>query len=71
MVTKPKNRGGLGVINLRMQNEALLFKNLHKFFNKSLTMGEINMEPILLEWQDTKHYKKRRFLVEKHCETFK
>jgi hypothetical protein len=34
MVTKPKNRGGLGVINLRIQNEALLVKNLHKLFNK-------------------------------------
>jgi hypothetical protein len=35
MVTKPKNRGGLRVINLRMQNEALLVKNLHKFFNNA------------------------------------
>jgi hypothetical protein len=26
--------GGLGVIDLRVQNEALLLKNLHKFFNK-------------------------------------
>jgi hypothetical protein len=34
MVTKPKSIGGFGVINLRMQNEALLIKNLHKFFNK-------------------------------------
>jgi hypothetical protein len=34
MVTKPKLKGGLGVINLRVQNEALLMKNLHKFFNK-------------------------------------
>jgi hypothetical protein len=35
MVTKQNNRGGLGVINLRMQNEPLLIKNLHKFFNKA------------------------------------
>jgi hypothetical protein len=34
MVTKPKAKGGLGVINLRLQNEALLLKNLQKFFNK-------------------------------------
>jgi hypothetical protein len=34
MVTKPKLKRGLGVINLRRQNEALLLKNLHKFFNK-------------------------------------
>jgi hypothetical protein len=34
MVTKPKLKGDLGVINLRMQNEVILMKNLHKFFNK-------------------------------------
>jgi hypothetical protein len=34
MVTKPKLKGGLGIINLRLQNEVLLMKNLHKFFNK-------------------------------------
>jgi hypothetical protein len=34
MVTKLKLKGGLGVINLTVQNEALLMKNLHKFFNK-------------------------------------
>jgi hypothetical protein len=34
MVTKPKIKGELGVIILRLQNEALLLKNLHKFFNK-------------------------------------
>jgi hypothetical protein len=27
-------KGGLGVIKLRVQNETLLLKNLHKFFNK-------------------------------------
>jgi len=34
MVCKPKNKGGLGVINLMIQNEALLMKFLHKFYNK-------------------------------------
>jgi hypothetical protein len=34
MVNTPKLKGGLRVINLRVQNEALLMKNLHKFFNK-------------------------------------
>jgi hypothetical protein len=28
-------KGGLGVIKLRVHNEALLLKNLHKFFNKA------------------------------------
>ena len=29
----PKNKGGLDVLNLRVQNEALLMKFLHKFYN--------------------------------------
>jgi hypothetical protein len=33
MVTKPKLKGGLGVLNLRAQNEDLLMKNLDKFYN--------------------------------------
>jgi hypothetical protein len=31
LVTKPKDKGGLGVINLSVQNDALLLKHLHKF----------------------------------------
>ncbi|KAG8094379.1 hypothetical protein GUJ93_ZPchr0012g22052 [Zizania palustris] len=31
LVCRPKIKGGLGVINLRMQNIALLLKHLHKF----------------------------------------
>ena len=34
MVQNPKAKGGLGVINLRLQNDALLMKHLHKFYNK-------------------------------------
>jgi hypothetical protein len=33
MVCKPKDQGGLGVLNLRIQNKALLMKNLYKFYN--------------------------------------
>ena len=33
-VMRPKNKGGLGVVNLRAQNKALLLKNLDKFYNK-------------------------------------
>lgn len=33
-VMKPKEKGALGVINLRLQNDALLMKQLHKFYNK-------------------------------------
>ena len=32
---KPKEKGGLGVINLRLQNDALLMKHLDKFYNKA------------------------------------
>jgi hypothetical protein len=32
--TRPKRNGGVGVINLRSQNTALLLKNLDKFYNR-------------------------------------
>jgi hypothetical protein len=34
IVTCPMSKGGLGVIKLRLQNEALLMKKLDNFFNK-------------------------------------
>jgi hypothetical protein len=33
-VTAPKDKGGLGLKNLRIMNEALLIKHFHKFYNK-------------------------------------
>jgi hypothetical protein len=33
MMCKPKDQGWQGILNLRMQNQALLMKNLHKFYN--------------------------------------
>jgi hypothetical protein len=35
LVCRPKNRGGFRVIRLHLQNEALLMKNLDKFFSKA------------------------------------
>jgi hypothetical protein len=35
MVMKPKEKGGLGIINLNIQNDALLIKHLHKFYNRA------------------------------------
>ena len=35
LVCLPKDKGGLGVIDLTSQNKGLLMKQLHKFFNKS------------------------------------
>jgi hypothetical protein len=34
LATRPKKGGGLGILNLKTQNDALLLKNLHKFYNK-------------------------------------
>ena len=31
---KPKDKGGLGIINLSLQNDALLLKHLDKFYKK-------------------------------------
>jgi hypothetical protein len=42
----PKEEGGLGVIDLRVHNEALLLKNLHKFFNK------VNLPWVKLIWDN-------------------
>lgn len=33
LVCKTKEEGGLGVIDLHLHNQALLMKNLDKFFN--------------------------------------
>lgn len=34
MVMKPKDKGGLGVVDLQLQNDALLLKQLDKFYRK-------------------------------------
>jgi hypothetical protein len=34
--TRPKRKGGLGVINLKSQNIALLLKHLYKFYNNDI-----------------------------------
>ena len=35
MVCKPKKKGGLGIVNLQVQNKALLLKQLDKFYNNA------------------------------------
>lgn len=52
MVCASKEDGGLGVINIRKQNEPLLLKNLHKFFNRMDTPW------VSLVWE--KHYRNGR-----------
>jgi hypothetical protein len=39
MVCKPKDKGRLGVINLEIQNDAMIMKQLLKFFNHSDSRG--------------------------------
>jgi hypothetical protein len=39
LVCKPKDKGGLGVINLEIQNDALLMKHLFKFFSHTTPRG--------------------------------
>ena len=48
MVTRPKEEGGLGVLDIKTQNEALLLKHLHKFFNRA------DVPWVHLVWE--KHY---------------
>lgn len=49
MVCKPKDEGGLGVIDIEKQNKALLTKKLHKFFNR------LDVPWVKLVWE--KHYR--------------
>ena len=49
LVCKPKEEGGLGIINLESQNQALLMKFLDKFFNKK------DIPWVNLVWE--KHYR--------------
>jgi hypothetical protein len=37
-ICRPKEQGGLGVINLEVQNNALLLKILHKFYKRTDTL---------------------------------
>jgi hypothetical protein len=37
MICKPNSKGGLDITNLRVHNEKLLFKHLHKFYNNDDT----------------------------------
>jgi hypothetical protein len=52
MVRKPKDQGGLGVLDLKKQNEALLLKNWNKFLNRK------DIPWVSLIWE--KHYSNRK-----------
>ena len=60
MICKPKQQGGLGVLNLREQNKALLIKHLFKFYNK------VDVPWVKLIWEahyhnnDVPHYNRSK-----------
>lgn len=39
LVCRPKKKGGLGVLDLKVQNHALLLKYIHKFIKKMMYLG--------------------------------
>jgi hypothetical protein len=45
LVRRPKDKGGLGAINISVHNDALLLKQLDKFYNKA------DIQWVLLIWQ--------------------
>lgn len=49
LACKPRNQGGLGVLNLTKHNEALLMKSLHKVLNRH------NLPWVHMVWNN--HYK--------------
>lgn len=64
MVCSAKLDGGLGVVDIRKQNEALLLKNLHKFFNKDdLPWVHLVWEKHCKQGKLPSHIKKRILLV--------
>jgi hypothetical protein len=47
MVLELKSKGGLGVINLRLQNDALLLKQLHNSTTPEYPLGAAYLDKIL------------------------
>jgi hypothetical protein len=70
LVRKPKDKGGLGVINLSIQNDALLLKELDKFYRKGkYSMGCSHLAEILQQHCSSSGKRKRLLLVEGHLST--
>lgn len=62
MVCKSKSEGGLGALNLRTQNDALLLKFLHKFFNRE------DIPWVNLVWES--HYKNGKLPISNNKGSF-
>ena len=50
LICRPKNKGGLGILNLGVQNMALLLKHLHNFLNRR------DLPWVSLIWDTYYHY---------------
>jgi len=55
MVCLPKEEGGLGVLDISVQNESLLLKHLHKYYNRA------PIHWVQLVWD--KYYARNRLLA--------
>lgn len=61
-VCRPKENGGLGVLNLKLQNDAMLLKMLHKFYNRK------DISWVALIWNT--HYGEAIPHAQYHCGSF-
>jgi hypothetical protein len=43
MICKPKQKGGLGIVDFQKKNDALLIKFLHKFYNKEMEIPWVKL----------------------------
>jgi hypothetical protein len=71
LVIRPKLKGGHGVIKLRLQNDALLMKHLHKFYSRGFVLGATYLNKILQKWQSVKPNNEGVILVEKLTQVVK
>jgi hypothetical protein len=62
LVCQPKSKGGLGIMDLKVQNQGLLMKFLHKFFNKH------DVPWVMLVWE--KYYQDGAPHTKKPCGSF-
>jgi hypothetical protein len=73
-VTMPKDKGGLGLKNMKLMNEALLIKHLHKFYNKEdIPWVQLIWHTLCISSHPSCGSRKRLFLVQRCneiCGTF-
>jgi hypothetical protein len=62
LVCQPKSKGGLGILGLKVQNQGLLMKFLHNFFNKH------DVPWVMLVWE--KYYQDGAPHTKKPCGSF-